>query len=344
MKIDIFTHIVPERFAKELSKHNPGAPKGKRMMDYARALFDLELRFRIMDRYQDYTQVITISGGPIEAIAKGKDAVELAKIANDSAAELVAKYPDRFLCATANLPLDDTEASLRELDRAVNELKLKGIVIHTPLYFFSEDLKPPAQGKPIDSTHLLPIYEKMAEYNLPIWIHPNPLYSSAMTDYSGETESKYSNWQIYGWPYQDTVAQVRLVYSGILEKYPGIKFINHHAGAMIPFFEKRLTVCGSMSQRWWSGTNKQGLRKSAKEYFRMFYSDTAIGGSTPALMCALAFYGADHMVFGTDAPFDVEQGNEAIRETIKSVEQMDIPAQDKDAIFEGNAKRLLHLD
>ena len=93
------------------------------------------------------------------------------------------------------------------------------------------------------------------------------------------------------------------------------------------------------------GSNlRRGLTKEPIEYFRMFYSDTAVSGSTAALMCAHAFYGAGHLLFGTDMPFDMELGNEAIRETIRSVEQMDITAEEKTAIFEGNARKLLHCD
>lgn len=316
MKIDIFTHVIPERYKKELSKYASHSEKSRRMLAGAEAISNLETRFRIMDKYEDYMQVITISGGPIEAVAKGNDAVELAKVCNDEAAALVAKYPYRFLSAVANLPLDDTDAALKELDRAINVLKLKGIVLHTPLYFYGDESMPPQRGKPLDFPELMPIYAKMAEYNLPIWIHPNSLCDARIPDYGNETEAKYYAWQIYGWPYQDTLAQVRLVFSGILEKYPNLKFINHHAGAMIPFFEGRLLVNGNNADMRWGENLYKGLTKHPLDYFKLFYSDTAIGGSTPALMCAHAFYGADHLLFGSDMPFDMETGNESIRETI----------------------------
>ena len=148
---------------------------GKKMVESQPTLWDLDARFRIMDRYDDYMQVIAMIGPPVESVAQGQAAVDLARIANDEAARLVAKHPTRFLCGLANLPLGDTEAALKELERAVLELKLKGIFLHTPLYFHSEETKPPAGGKPLDSPELIPIYEKMAEFNLPIWIHPNPL-------------------------------------------------------------------------------------------------------------------------------------------------------------------------
>ncbi len=343
MIIDIYTHITPEKYRNALFKRVQQA-MGKKMMEGISTLWDLETRFRIMDRYDDYKQVIMVSGIPVESVAKGKDAVELARIANDEAAELIAKYPDRFLAAVALLPLDDTEAALKELDRVVNELKLRGMAIHTPLYFFRDGAVPPAGAKSMDSPELMPVYEKMAEYDLPIWIHPNPLYDMKNPDYTSETEARYFAWQIYGWPYQDTLAQVRLVFSGILEKCPNLKIINHHAGGMVPFFEQRVNVSYDMAEAYWGLDLKQRLPKSPREYLRMFYADTALGGSTPGLMCAYDFYGAEHMVFGTDTPFDKDLGDVAIKATIESVERMNIPDKEKRAIFADNAKKLMLLD
>ncbi len=344
MKIDIYTHITTEAYGKAVAKHAPPSGLGKKMVEAQPTLWDLDARFRIMDRYDDYMQVIAIIGPPIESVAKGQAAVDLARVANDEAASLVAKHPTRFLCGLANLPLGDTEAALKELERAVLELKLKGIFLHTPLYFHSEETKPPAGGKALDSRELIPIYEKMVEFNLPIWIHPNPLCDFRTPDYTGENESKYSVWHIFGWPYQDTIAQVRLVFSGILEKYPTLKFINHHAGGMIPFFERRMTSLCNMAEMRVAADLKRRLAKSPRDYFRMFYNDTAISGSTAALMCAYDFCGADHLLFGTDMPFDMELGNEAIRETIRSIERMEIPEEEKKAIFEENARRILLFD
>lgn len=184
----------------------------------------------------------------------------------------------------------------------------------------------------------------MAEYNLPIWIHPNSLCDSKTPDYSSELEAKYFGWQIFGWPYQDTLAQVRLVFSGIMEKYPNLKFINHHAGAMVPFFEQRIEGIYKMAERRFGLSFARALSKSPREYFRMFYADTAIGGSTSALMCAYEFYGAEHLLFGTDMPFDQDLGDEVIRGNIQAIERMDIPVGDKKAIFADNAKKLLLMD
>ncbi len=345
MKIDIYSHIVTQKYLDQVSKYVPSSIMESNRLHTQPTLINLDARFKIMDKYNDYTQVITMIGLPIESAAIGQDAIDLARVANDEIAGLVAKYPSQFLCGVAVLPLNDIEASLKELDRAINELKLKGIMIHTPLYMIKEKNQAPTISQGLDSPELMPIYERIAKYNLPIWIHPNPLWDFRIPDYTSEKEAKYKGWSIFGWPYQDTLAQVRLVFGGILEKYPNLKFIIHHAGAMLPFFERRLTtLCNNAEMRGRSGADiKQTLSLSPVEYFRRFYADTAIGGSTAALMCAYTFYGANHILFGTDVPFDMELGNESIREGIRAINQMNIPEQEKQLIFEGNAKQLLKL-
>jgi len=107
---------------------------------------------------------------------------------------------------------------------------------------------------------------------------------------------------IFGWPYETSAAMTRLVFSGILERYPNLKFITHHCGAMVPYLEQRIIGAYDHAEILRGARYKQGLAKPPIEYFRMFYYDTAIYGSTPGLMCAYAFCGADHMLFGTNMP------------------------------------------
>jgi predicted TIM-barrel fold metal-dependent hydrolase len=162
-------------------------------------------------------------------------------------------------------------------------------------------------------------------------------------DYRGENQSKYLNERTFGWPWETSVAMARLVYSGVLEKYQNLKFITHHAGGLIPFFEQRIINFQDTDEVLRKGTIKQGLTKAPIEYFKMFYADTALYGSTPGLMCAYAFFGADHLLFGTDMPFDCEYGDRFTRQTIYSIEQMDISDMERKKIFEDNARKLLRL-
>ena len=135
----------------------------------------------------------------------------------------------------------------------------------------------------------------------------------------------------------------RLVFSGTMEKYPKLKIITHHCGAMVPYFAQRIVNHyneAEMRDKW---NFKQGLTEPHIEYFRRFYNDTAIVGNTPALMCAYAFCGAEHLLFATDMPYDPQRGDDGARNTIEAIEQMAIPDSDKKKIFEDNARKLLRL-
>ncbi len=335
MKIDVFAHILPPKYKEALSQHveanpRPGWSPLTSIIEPDPTLFDMEHRFRIMDKYPDVVQVLTISVAPVEAIAEPKEAAELARLANNEMAELVRKYPDRFVAAVASLPMNDMDAALKEADRAINELKFRGVLIWTPV-----------NRKPMDSPEFMRLYEKMAHYNLPIFIHPQRALT--LPDYAGEKRSKYRMYALWGWPYETTLAMTRLVISGVLEKYPKVKFLTHHGGGMVPYFEQRVVGFYDHAEMRLNRSHKQGLSKAPIDDFKMFYNDTALYGGTAALMCAYAFFGADHLLFGTDTPYDSQDGERCIRETIRSVAEMDIPALDKKTIFEDNAKELLRL-
>lgn len=135
----------------------------------------------------------------------------------------------------------------------------------------------------------------------------------------------------------------RLVFSGILERYPDLKFITHHCGGMVPYFSERVRGSYERTMRDLGDKVDQGLTKPHIEYFKMFYNDTAINGNSSALMCAYDFFGADHLLFGTDMPFDTEYGERNPRQIIAAIEQMNISGLEKEKIFEGNARKLLRL-
>jgi predicted TIM-barrel fold metal-dependent hydrolase len=330
MMIDVFPHILPPKFKEALYKKVPANSYARKVADAYPTLIDLDTRFRIMDKYEGLVQVLTLVSTPVENVAGPKEAAELARIANDEMAELVAKYPDRFAAAVACLPMNDMDAALKEVDRAITELRFRGVQIFTDI-----------NGKPLDSPEFMPLYEKMAYYNLPILLHPQR--AATVPDYPNESGSKYQVSLIFGWPYETTVAMTRLVFSGVFERYPNLKVMTHHCGAMVPYFAERITaVCDSSEMRAGYGY-EQHLTKRPIDYYRMFYNDTAVYGSTAALMCGYAFFGADHIIFGTDMPFDNQLGDRFIRQTISSIEQMDIPDLEKKKIFEDNARQLLHL-
>ncbi len=297
-------------------------------------LTDLDLRFRIMDRYGDYVQVLTLSSPPIEAMGTPEETPELARLANDGMAQLVAKYPDRFPGFVASLPMNNPEAALREMDRAVTGLGATGVQIFSNV-----------NGRPLDEAEFQPFFAGMAAFNLPVWLHP--ARSPDFPDYQTEKRSRYDFWWVFGWPYETTIAMGRLVFSGIFDQHPDLMIIAHHMGAMIPFFEERagsgLDQLGSRTEDPDDAVALGRLRRRPLDYFRLFYGDTALFGSRPGLECGLAFFGADHILFGTDMPFDPEKGPGYIRETIRCLEEMRASSEEKAKIYEGNARRLLKL-
>jgi len=322
VKIDVFSHILPEGYFKALEKKAKPGVNLHELSPWVRAnpaLSQIDIRMRVMARHPDVLQVLTVAAPPLEEVVAPSDAAELAAIANDEMADLVAKYPDKFVAAVACLPMGDIDAALKEADRAITRLNFRGVQVYTN-----------NGGEPLDSPRFRPLYEMMAKHGLPIWIHPwdSPIMGTpakSLPEAAREWVPRPCR-AAFGWEFEMSVAMMRLVLGGVFEDFPNIKFITHHCGGMVPFFERRIHVAYEVEQ------------------FRKFYNDTAVYGNTAALMCGYAFFGGDHLLFGTDAPLGtVRQGYGNTLGTIRSIEQMDIPAADKDKIFEGNAVRLLRL-
>lgn len=343
MKIDIYSHIVPKRYWDAVVGRI-GTDKLKKLagasdvgIERTSTLWNLDDRFQIMDRFGDLVQVLIPSGPPLELFASPQQAIELAKLYNDEMAELVIKHPDRFVAAVAYLPLNNIEGALTECHRTINELRFKGVFLQTPIYVSSATVT-----KPIDIPDLMPLYEMMSRYDLPIWLHPRREH--IMPDYTTEDRSKYVIHQMFGWPYETTVAMARLVYSGIFDHFPNLKVITHHCGAMVPYFAERIVRQCEWYEKGLGANFLKRINKPPIDYFHKFYADTAIYDNTSALMCGYTFFGADHILFGTDMPYDAEFGDKSIRDSIHAIQQMEISTIEKQKIFEGNAKELLKLE
>ena len=334
MKIDIFTHIFPKKFFDRMMEVAPNFKDiGKRMRGIP-ALVDLDARFRSMDEFGDYAQVICYPQPPLEALGGPEATPELARLVNDGMAEYVVKYPDRFPGFVASVPMNNPDASVREAERAIKELKAVGIQIYTNV-----------NDKPLDLPEYKPLFAKMAELDLPIWIHP--ARTAKFPDYLSEGKSKYEIWWTFGWPYETSVAMARLVFGYYFDMFPNLKVITHHLGGMIPFFEGRVgpgwAQLGSRTTDEDYSQILKTLKRPHIEYFKSFYADTAVFGSVPATLCGLAFFGADRVLFGSDSPFDPEKGPGYIRETIKVLDRLEISEEERRKIYEGNARKLLKL-
>ena len=337
MKIDVYNHILPKPyFDKMTNMSEKGAYMMKRVTEIP-MLYDVNARFEKINQFgEDYVQILSLNLPPIEVVAGPEDSPELARIANDGMAEVCDQHRDRFPGFVAAVPMNNVEAAVEEIDRAINKLGAKGIQINSNV-----------AGAPLDDPALEPIWKKMAEHDLPIWLHPTRA-AADIPDYRTEERSYYDMWWVFGWPYETSVAMGRLVFSGIFDRYPDIKIIAHHLGGMIPYFDGRigpgLDQLGARSDDPTDVGAKAKLAKRPYEYFHMFYADTAVFGSIPATECGLAFFGSDRVLFASDAPFDPEKGSGYIRETLRVIDNITTSRDDRYKIYEGNAKRLLKLD
>ncbi len=292
-----------------------------------RKIHDLDARFREMDEFGDYRQVVSLPNPPIEDFATPGQGLALARVANNAMAELCAKHPDRFAGFVAALCLTDVMGSVDEAKRAINQLGAAGIQIFTPL-----------DGRPLDEPAFEPIFAAMTQLVRPIWLHP--ARTATMPDYSAEQKSRFEMWWCFGWPYDTSVAMVRLAFSGLFDRYPNIKIITHHLGGMIPYYDGRigpgLDVLGSRTSDEDYSKILPSLQRPHLDYMHDFYADTAMfGGGVHALRCGLEFFGTDKVVFATDTPLG------PIGPAIEALNKLDISNGDRRKIFSINAERLL---
>ena len=328
--VDIYCHIAPEKFFQEMNRIAPRLGNIAARLRGVKKLFDLDERFREMDQFGDYRQIISLPNPPIEDFAPGAVGLELARIGNDAMAELCARHPQRFPTFVAALSLTDVAGSVAEARRAVKELHAGGVQIFTNV-----------AGRPLDEGAFEPIFATMAELDLPIWLHP--ARTASMTDYPAEPKSRFEMWWCFGWPYDTSVAMVRMVFNGLLDRYPNLKIITHHLGGMIPFYDGRigpgLQVLGSRTSDEDYSNILPSLKRPHLDYMHDFYGDTALfGGGIQAVRCGLEFFGAEHVVFATDTPLG------PIAPTIDTIRRLDIADGDRRKIFAGNAQRLLKMN
>ncbi len=333
-KLDVFNHVFPRPFYDLLMKVSPALEDMGKRVRAIPMLYDLDERFKIMDRFEDYHQVLSLASPSIEAMGPPKVGVDLARTANDGMAELVRLHPDRFPAFAASLPMGSPDAAWQELRRAVEDLGARGVQIFTNV-----------SGKPLDLPEFQPLFELMAGYDLPIFLHP--ARGARFPDYLTEDKSKYEIWWTFGWPYETSVAMSRIVFAGVFDRHPDLKILCHHLGAMIPFFEGRV---GPGWDQLGTRTSEEDLtlvlkrlKKRPLDYFHMFYGDTAVFGSRAATDCGLSFFGVDRVLFASDAPFDPERGPMYIRETLRVLDELDLSEADRRKIYHENAEKLLRL-
>jgi predicted TIM-barrel fold metal-dependent hydrolase len=299
-----------------------------------KTLVDVEARLRLLDRFDGLQQVLSLANPPLELIAPPDRTPELARIANDALAELVRKHADRFPAFIASLPMNNVEAALVEIDRAIEILGARGIQIFTHV-----------ANEPLSAAKFRPLFRRMTQHDLPVWVHP--MRGPNFPDYVGETTSENEIWFTFGWPYETTACMTRLIYSGLLDEFPTLKIVTHHMGGMIPYFAGRIGL--GFRQIFFGAPERNpeaeecGLKRPPLDYFKRLYADTALNGAVAPTRCGHDFFGTGACLFATDAPFDAEQGRGLIANTLRAIEALEISAEEREQILSGNARSLLRL-
>ncbi len=280
---------------------------------------DIERRLEHMDRLGIDIHVLTIPAPGADRF-EGDGAIEIARVANDAIAAICRKHPKRFV-GFFTLPSFSIKASLDELERSVHGLGLRGFGCFANL-----------NGQALDREELFPIYERLAKYKLPVYVHPTaPLATEA-------TGIDIMPTLIFGWAFDSTVAMTRLVYGRVLERFPEINWVVADVGGVLAFFAQRAT--NIYSGRTEEIRHKYGLKENPLDSFRRFYVDTADHPAS-TLRCVRDFFGVDRMVLGTNYPYGPEEGCILVKNSLKAIDGLDLGAIEKAKILGGNAANIL---
>ncbi len=287
--------------------------------------FDVALRVEQLNKYGIDFQVVT-PGVPFGAdFCPGDITNKLAyaKAFNDNMASLMEDSKGKLI-AIGTIPITGFgEKTTQEMERAIG-LGLKGFSLSTNL-----------EGTPLDLPQFEPFWAQVAKMDIVIYTHPlSPINDCPRRAY----EFDYYLSHNFGYAFETALMLSRLVFSGIIERHPTLKIVNHHLGGSIPFFWGRTLE----SYREESQPKHLGRKmpKPLYDYFSRFYYDTAVGGSAPAIRCAYEVFGADQLVFATDTPENDEWRLATYPGVIRS---LGLPEAVTEKIFSGNIKRVLKL-
>ena len=274
---------------------------------------DIDYRERVLIEHQVDTQVITLTT-PGTHVEEPDTAVRLARLVNDAFAEVIASKKGPF-AALATLPLNDPRASVVEFERATRQLGLRGAMLFSNV-----------NAVALADQRFWPLYEAANEQEAVLYIHPtNPVSVEAMQEY----------WlmPLVGFLFDTTLAAANLVFTGVVERFPKIRWVLCHLGGTIPYLVERL-------DRGFEAFDdcRAHIQRPPSDYLRNFYYDT-VNFNPRALELAIAFAGVDRILAGSDYPHQIG----SIPKMLESVNALKISDQDKAAIFGGNAARLLGL-
>ena len=325
MRYDLHTHYYPPSYF-ELIRRAPGEfsfgtdptgrtiirHRGARFFGVTPAMTDPAQRLADMDRVGIDVEVLSVST-PNVFFAEGSGQVEVARIVNDAYAELIARHPSRFK-GFASIPMDAPDAALGELDRALGELKLNGVVLLSNI-----------RGRALTDPAYRPFFEEANRRRVCIFLHP-------MIPVQSESFNEYVLGPLVGFPFDTSLAVARMCFHGLFRDFPDIRWVIGHLGGAIPYLMERLD---------------NGFRDFAEcrahidalpsTYLKRLHYDT-VSFSGPALRMVRDLVGTDHMVMGSDYPHMLG----SIDRAVTSIAGLDIPEHEKQAIFSGTALRILN--
>ena len=273
----------------------------------------IEYRQSVLDEVGVDKQVLTFTS-PGTHIEDPRRSVPLARMVNDAFAEIIAERPDRFT-ALATLPLNNVEAAIAEFDRATEELGFAGVMLFSNV-----------GGTALADERYWPLYERASDKGTVLYIHPiDPVGVEAMTEY----------WlmPLVGFTFDTTLAAAHLVFAGVPERYPGIRWVLAHLGGAIPYLAERL-------DRGFSAFDdcRKRIDKPPSEYLKKFFYDT-VNFDPKALQLAIDFAGTSQLLAGSDYPHKIG----SLERMIESINALDLSEAERTAILGGNAARLMGL-
>ena len=321
MKIDIHSHIVDRAYMQALEtqcglvadRSTPGRVfmrKGTHTFAWSREdMFDIDHRLRDMDKKGIDMRVLSLST-PNVYVWPAAEQPAMARVMNDTTARLCRAHPDRF-AGLASLPLGDIGASLVELDRALDELGMTGVMIGSNV-----------DGVPLNDARFEPIWARLDARRVPVFEHPMfPAHTADMEEFELPLR--------LGFVFDTTLAAARMIYSGIFARYPNFPYIMAHTGGTLLMVIERL----DNGYRLFPDCRKH-IDRLPSEFAKNLYYDTT-SFFPPALKMALDFVGPERLLWGTDDPFI---GSDAAH-----VEALGLGAADRARVLGGNAATLLGL-
>lgn len=325
MKFDLHTHYYPPSYFERI-RSTPGEfsfgadPTGRTIIRHRGARFfgvtapmtDPAQRLADMDRVGIDVEVLSVST-PNVFFAEGPGQVEVARIVNDAYAELIARHPTRFK-GFASIPMDAPDAALAELDRALGELRLNGVVLLSNI-----------RGRALTDPSYRPFFAEANRRRLCIFLHP-------MIPVHSEVFNEYVLGPLVGFPFDTSLAVARMCFDGMFRDFPDIRWVIGHLGGAIPYLMERL----DNGYRDFAECRAK-IDQLPSSYLKRLHYDT-VSFSAPALRMVRELVGVDHMVMGSDYPHMLG----SIDRAVSSIAALDVPDADKQAIFSGTALAILN--